>query len=185
MRDFSALGIIKISDQANLIAQQLQAFVDERGGDVKIVANVRHLWEEVYKRAVTNPPGVYICFESETVRGPESTRNDQGRADRVWKVVIMRGHGFRNKIAKDDEGGGATQTDDFYSVCEDIRDRIRVIKNIAVEFPIDYRGMQPLPGVAQPNMANVFCDGYSISFATANDIGEVHEGPPQEDPEEV
>lgn len=176
MLNYSHLGIISVSDQANLIGQQLSEWVDQRGGEVKIVANVRHLWEEVYKRSIDSKPGVYICFVSETARGPESQRNDLHRVDRMWKVVIMRGHGFRNKMAKDDEGGGAAQTDDFYSMCEEIRDRIRVIKNIANEFPIDYRTTQPMPGVAVPNMANVFCDGYSVEFSTANDIGMVEEG---------
>jgi hypothetical protein len=30
--------------------------------------------------------------------------------------------------------------------------------------------MKPLPGVAQPNMANLWLDGYVLTFTTANDI---------------
>jgi hypothetical protein len=43
--------------------------------------------------------------------------------------------------------------------------------SISEEFPIDYVGIDPMPGVpALGNAGNVFIDGYSISWGTANDI---------------
>ena len=158
-----------ISDQANMIAQQLDDWVQPRGGQVKIMANTRHLWEEVYKHAVEGKPKVLVCFNRERSRGSEQLRNGLHRVDRNWLVVVMRGHGFANKMAKTDAG----ITDDFYSDCETLRDRIRVIISVSEEFPVDYVGMSPLPGVAVPGMANVFLDAYSIEFNTANDIADI------------
>jgi transketolase C-terminal domain/subunit len=52
---------------------------------------------------------------------------------------------------------------------EAVRDLLRRITGVSGEV-IDYVSMKPLPGIAQPNMANVFLDGYVITFTTANDI---------------
>lgn len=158
-----------ISDQANMIAQQLETWVTANGGEVKIMANTRHLWEEVYKRALDDKAAVLICFNRERSRGSEQLRNNLHRVDRNWLVVVMRGHGFENRMAKTDAG----MLDDFYTACEEIRDKIRVIISISEEFPVDYVGMTPLPGVAQPGNANVFADAYQIEFNTANDIAAV------------
>lgn len=161
--------MLSISDQANMIAAQLDEWAQANGGEVKIMANTRHLWEEVYKRAVDDKAAVLICFNRERSRGSEQLRNNLHRVDRNWLVVVMRGHGFDNKMAKTNVG----QTDDFYTACEEIRDRIRVIISVTEESPLDYVGMSPLPGAAQPNMANVFMDGYSIEFNTSNDLAAV------------
>jgi hypothetical protein len=91
----------------------------------------------------------------------------------------MRGHGFENRMAKTSN----TQTDDFYSACEELRDRIRVMLDVSEEFPVDYVGMTPLPGVAQPGNANVFLDCYQIEFQTANDLFAVVTTAPGEDGE--
>ena len=161
--------MISISDIANMIAAQLDSWVSANGGEVKIMANTRHLWEEVYKRAVDDKPGVLICFNRERSRGSEQLRNNLHRVDRNWLVVVMRGHGFDNKMAKTD----AAQGDDFYTVCEELRDKVRVIASITEEVPVDYVDMSPLPGAAVPAMANVFLDGYKLEFNTANDIAAV------------
>lgn len=158
-----------ISDQANMIAAKLDGWVGPRGGQVKVMANTRHLWEEVYSYAIVDNPKVLVCFNRERSRGSEQLRNTLHRVDRNWLVVVMRGHGFVNKMAKTD----VTQTDDFYTACEELRDSIRVITSISEEFPIDYVGMSPLPGAAVPGMANVFLDSYQIEFNTANDIAEI------------
>lgn len=161
--------MISISDQANMIAQQLDGWVTQNGGEVKIMANTRHLWEEVYKRAVDDKAAVLVCFNRERSRGSEQLRNNLHRVDRNWLVVVMRGHGFENRMAKT----SMTQTDDFYTACEELRDKIRTIISISEEFPVDYVGMTPLPGVAQPGHANVFLDAYTLEFNTANDIAAV------------
>jgi hypothetical protein len=158
--------VLSISDQANMIAEQLSSWAEPRGGVVKVMANTRHLWEEVYGHAVDGKPKILVCFNRERSRGSEQLRNNLHRVDRNWLVVVMRGHGFSNLMAKESK----TQTDDFYTHCEELRDKVRVITSVSEEFPIDYVGMNPLPGVAVPGMANVFLDAYSLEFNTANDI---------------
>lgn len=162
---------ISITDQANMLGQHLSEWAEPLGGKVKIMANMRHLWEEIYQAiGVNNPPRVLVALVRERVRGGEDRRK-MTRVDRTWYVVVMRGHGFRNKMAKDDGDGG---TDDFYTRCEEVRDRIRVLLSISEEFPVEYIGMEPLPGAAgASNAANVFLDAYRIEFSTANDIGTV------------
>lgn len=159
-----------ISEQANIFGQVLASWVEPRGGVVKIAANMRHLWEFISGMALTDAPLVVICFNAERARGPEGQRNTLRRVDRDWVVVVLRGHGFENKMAKTDEEGGLNQVDDFYSSCEAIRDLLRTVISGVGEFPLDYKSMKPLPGVAQPGTANVFLDAYQIDFSTANDI---------------
>jgi hypothetical protein len=161
-------AIASISDCANMIAEQCALWVEPLGGTVKVMANIRHLWEEVYSASTTDKPKVLVVFNRERSRGSEQLRNYLHRVDRNWLVVIMRGHGFENRMPKTD-----TDTDDFYSACETLRDRIRVIVSISEENPLDYVGMGPLPGVAVPGTANVFLDAYQIEFNTANDIAAV------------
>lgn len=158
-----------ISDQANTIAAHLDDWVTANGGEVKIMANTRHLWEEVYKRSLDDMAAVLVCFNRERSRGSEQLRNNMHRVDRNWLVVVMRGHGFENRMAKTSN----TQTDDFYTACEELRDIIRVMLDVSEEFPVDYIGMTPLPGVAQPGNANVFLDSLQIEFQTANDLAGV------------
>jgi len=170
---------VNISDIANTVAEQLSTWAEPRGGVVKVMANTRHLWEEVYSSAVDGSPKVLVCFNRERSRGAEQLRNGLHRVDRNWLVVVMRGHGFENDMAKTDE----KMDGDFYSDCETLRDLVRVILNISEEFPVDYVGMDPLPGAAQPGMANVFLDAYKIEFNTANDIAAVVLTAPGQDEE--
>lgn len=163
---------ISISDGINMVGERLSSWANPLGGKVKVVANTRHLWEEIYKCSLNSAPQILLCFLSERMRGGADRRKTL-RVDRTFWAVIMRGHGFRNKMAKDDEGGGSEQTDDFYTACEQIRDQIRIILSISEEFPVEYVGMEPLPGVAVPGTANVFLDAYRIEWRTANDIGAV------------
>lgn len=162
-------AVASISDQANMIAEQCDLWVNPLGGTVKVMANIRHLWEEVYSSATDAAPKVLVVFNRERSRGSEQLRNFLHRVDRNWLVVVMRGHGFDNRMAKTD----AATADDFYSACETLRDRIRVITSISEENPLDYVGMSPLPGVAVPGTSNVFLDAYQIEFNTANDIAAV------------
>lgn len=163
---------ISISDGINMVGEHLSLWAEPLGGKVKVVANTRHLWEEIYACATSDSPQILLCFLSERVRGG-ADRRKMTRVDRSFWAVIMRGHGFRNKMAKDDEGGGSAMPDDFYTACEQVRDQIRVILSISEEFPVEYVGMEPLPGVAVPGTANVFLDAYRIEWRTANDIGAI------------
>lgn len=170
---------VGISDIMNMVGEQLTMWADPRAGKVFIMANLRHLWEHVYRCAVDDAPQILLAFNSETIRSGDA-KHKETRVDREFVAVVMRGHGFRNKMAKDDEGGGADQTDDFYTHCEQVRDQIRVILSISEEFPVFYKGMRPLPGIPAPGQANVFLDAYQIIWTTANDLGEVRTTPPGE-----
>ena len=169
---------ISITDQANMIGQYLDEWAQPLGGSAQIAANMRHLWENILDHAKKEEraPLIIICFNGEKSRGAFAQANTMHRVDRDWCVVVMRGHGFKNKIAKSDD-----TSDDFYTACETIRDRCRVLMSISEEFPVDYKAMRPLPGIAVPGAANVFIDAYEISFSTANDLyAVVNEAPGQD-----
>lgn len=159
-----------IKEQAFQIADWLyNQFAKQRGGEVKIMANMQHLWEEVYE-AKDNKPRVLVVYGGEQARGGFSQSNTLHRVDRQWTVVILRGHGWRNLLNNPD-AVSELQEENFYDSVETLRDKIRVLTSISEEFPIDYKSCRPmvgLPGVG--NSGNVFADGYTIEFSTASDI---------------
>jgi hypothetical protein len=163
-----------IEQQANIIGLACKDFVDPRGGKVELMENMRKLWEEVYKISSSQEPRILVCFNGETSRGAFSIANTQHRVDRSWIVVILRGKGF-NAATASARGIGDKEgvTESFLSSVETLRDKLRVILNISEEFPIDYKGIKPLPGIAPSNAGGVFIDGYSIEFSTANDLLDV------------
>jgi len=158
---------MKISTQANALGSFLTDNTSGSGAVVEIMANQRHLWEAVFAMATEGTPRILICFDGETSRGGFNERNTLNRVDRQWVVVVMRGHGFKHSMAQQEPLDGLETA--FYDDCEAVRDLLRRVTGISAE-PIDYVSMKPLPGVAQPNMANVFLDGYVITMTTANDI---------------
>lgn len=170
---------ISITNQANMLGKWLDEWVAPRGGVTKILANTRHLWEEIYGQSTDSQPRVLIIYMGEDSRGGFNERNTLHRVDRQWSVVVMRGHGFDNAMNKTEPGIQTT----FYDDVETIRELIRCLTSMSEEEPIDYKAIRPLPGVAQPNMANVFLDGYSIEFSTANDIPAITRLAPGQDSE--
>lgn len=154
-----------IAQQANAIGAWLSEQTADSGATVEVLANQRHLWETIFTTATDSAPKLLICFDGETSRGSFNERNLLYRVDRAWVVVVMRGHGFDHGMNEVKPGLPSA----FYDDCEAVRDLIRRMTGIS-EDPLDYVSMKPLPGVAQPNMANVFLDGYVISFTTANDL---------------
>lgn len=150
----------KISDQAEIIRQVLAEYTDTRGGYSKVMANMAHLWEELF--VVSEKPRCLVVYNGEDSRGGFNQANTLHRVDRQWQVVVVRGHGFKNLMS---EG-----TEPFYDSLETIREIIRKLLNISEEFPIDYKAIKPLPNVGTGQTANVFMDAYLISFSTANDI---------------
>ena len=136
------------------------------------MANLRHLWEEI---SATNDgkPSIFIVYTGETARGGFNQANTLHRVDRQWMVVVMRGHGFKNLMA--DKGD---QTLSFYDVIETIRHLLRRMTNISEEFPIDYKGIEPMGNIGMNQSQNVFLDGFQIKFSTANDIPVVDENTP-------
>lgn len=157
---------LSIRDEANLIKEQMEKYATPRGGTVKILANMRHLWEEIFMQDDT--PRILICYTGETSRGEYEggNRTNLHRVDRSWQVVIMRGHGFDNLLP----GGEVNGQEDFYDSIEIIREGIRCMTNTSEEFPVNYRSIRPLPNAAPTQTANIFMDAFVIEFTTANDI---------------
>lgn len=167
---YNADGLMTIDWQAQMICYQMSQFAEPRGGYVKVLANMKHLWEEIF--IADDRPRILICWAGERARGGFNQANTLHRVDRDWIVAAIRGHGFANLMA---EGVGQKDTpgyiDPFYRDCQILRDQCRILLNITEEQPPDYKGMEPLPSIAPYGpAANVFLDGYAIKFSTANDI---------------
>ena len=169
---------LTIAQQANQIGTWLSEQSQGSGASVELLANQRHLWESIYSMAVDGKPKILICFDGETSRGGFPQRNTLHRVDRNWVCVVMRGHGFNHAMNQ----GEPELPTAFYDDCEAVRDLIRRMTSISEEYPLDYVGMKPLPGVAQPGMANAFLDGYILSFTTANDLGAITTTAPGQEP---
>ena len=166
---------VRQDDEA--IRAQLDSYAKPRGGTVKVMANMAHLWEEVLNpNLLAGAPRILIVWMGESARGEYAggTRTKLHRVDRKWNVVVMRGHGFRNLLT---EAQGQPNTpgyyEDFYDSVENIRDGCRVMSNITADDLVDYKGIRPLPNIAPNPSANVFCDAYSVEFETAADIQEI------------
>lgn len=158
---------ITITQAANAIGYWLEAWAEPKGGKVKVMMNMAHLWEEIYE--VNDAPRILICYNGEVSRGGFPHANVLHRVDRQWIVVVMRGHGFKNLAA---EAQGSIEA--FYDSVEAVRDRLRVMGSITEEFPIDYKSTKPLPNAGRVGPSgNVFLDAYAIEFSTANDIPRV------------
>lgn len=169
---------VSISEQANQIGSWLAEQSSGSGAVVELLANQRHLWESIYSMVVDGTPKILVCFDGETSRGGASQRNTLYRVDRNWVCVVMRGHGFKHGMNMPEDDLPTA----FYDDCEAVRDLIRRMIGISEE-PLDYVGMKPLPGVAQPGNANTFLDGYILSFTTANDIPAITNQAPDYDSE--
>lgn len=162
---------ITIREEAELIKAQMEIYTQPRGGKVKILANMRHLWEEIFQQ--DDAPRVLICYNGETARGEYDggIKTNMRRVDRSWQVVVMRGHGFDNLLP----GGERSGKEDFYDSVETVRDGIRALQTISEEFPVNYRSIRPMPNAAPTQTANIFMDAFVIEFNTANDIGQIND----------
>lgn len=155
---------MSVKEQRNQLGARLQEWAGPRKAAVKVVSNQRKLWQCIFDNAVSDAPTLVLCFDGETARGSFRDRNLLDRVDRQWVLVVLEGRGFT-----DPEGENDQQLDDLNDVCEDLRQLVRRQLWMSAE-AIDYVGTKPLPGVAQPNMANVHLDGYALTFSTAVDI---------------
>lgn len=169
-QQYNADGIMTAEWQAQMMQAWLDVWVKAHGGYTKILANPKHLWEEIY--VADERPRVLICCNGEIARGGFDQANTKHRVDRQWIVVIIRGHGFQNLIAT---GQGQPNTpaavDPFLKDVQLLRDKLRVLTNITEEPPIDYKGFDPMPAIAPYGQsANVFLDGYGIKFSAVSDI---------------
>jgi len=155
---------IKSSEAALIVKAQLDAWAGPRGGSVKIIEGLQHLWEEV--TVVKDKPRILICCTGEESRGDSGIRGHWQRVDRQWQVVLIRGHGFKNLNA---EGKGNAEP--FSDSWEAVRDEVRKILNIGEEWPpVEYLGGEPIPNLAPNKEANVYLSAQALKFSTANDI---------------
>lgn len=162
---------------ADVQAEQMAMYLDneyaqERGGTVKVMESMWHLWEEIL--LATDAPRVIICCTGENVRGSFAEQDQWHRVDRQWTVAVVRGHGFRN-LMPGEEGDPPASVETLTKSIETVRDLVRSLTGVSEEFPINYKGWKNLPAVARPGTANVFVAGATIEFSTANDIPEITE----------
>jgi hypothetical protein len=167
---------VKISTQRKLIGGWLHENFAADGVKVGTVSTMRKMWQEIFDMTTTSAPKLVVCFDGATARGGFERRNTLDREDRQWVVALLKGRGLVNT------DGGDAQLDDFEDFCEEVRDVLRRLIGISEE-AIDYVSLKPLPGVAQPNMANVHLDGFVITFTTANDIPAITTLAPGQEPE--
>ena len=172
--------VLTIKGQAYQIAEWInQSFAQPRGGTVKVMPSMKHLWSEIYDRK-KDEPTILIVWNGDAVRGGFAVANTTNRVDRQWLVIILRGHGWRNLEAPSDvlvptPSENTRQYEDFYDSVECLRDKLRVMTSISEEFPIDYKATNSMPGLPMIGQAgNLFIDGYQISFSTANDIPDIN-----------
>lgn len=164
---------ISIADAANQIGTHLDEWAQTRGGYAKVLANLKHVWEEIV--LLQDTPRILIVFMGDRVRGRQSLDRDY-RVYRRWSVVIVRGHGFKSGMT---ERVGNSEA--FYNDVETIRDRVRVMLGISEEFPVDYVSCEPLSSVMKGgDVANAFGDGFILRFETSNDIPEILRDIPEE-----
>lgn len=162
---------ISISAQANQIGWQLAQWAEPMRGRVKVVPNLRHLWEEIYGADET--PTSIVCYMGETNRGTPG--NDTHRVDRQWMVVFIRGRGLDHSVAETSIGPNGGEANSFLDDVETVRDRIRVILSISDEFPVLFKSIKPMPNLAPSPSSNAYLDAYALEFTTANDIPAITE----------
>ena len=166
-----------VKEDLKAIEAQLLTYAKPRGGTVKVMANMRHLWEEIYNNGVLDEnPRILIAWEGETARGEYAggQKTKLHRVDRNWIVVVMRGHGFKNLMTESKgQPGTPGYYEDFADSVETIRDGCRVMSNLTCEDLVDYKGCAPMPNVGPTNNANIFLDAMAIKFSSAADIPEI------------
>lgn len=146
---------ITIKQGRTLIVEELAKWAEPLGGEVRPMANMRHLWEEIF--LLKDKPRLLVCYNGENPRGGFDQTNTLNRVDRQWIVVMIQGKGWGKDL-------------EMVDALEEVLTRLRAMRSVSEEFPIDYKGIKPLPNVGPTQAANVFMDAYTIEFSTANDI---------------
>lgn len=168
---YDANGVMQVELQMLALRDWLKIWADKKGGQVKVLSNLAKLWQEIF--VVDDSARILICWNGDLSRGGFAQANTLHRVDRGFIVVVLRGaNGFTGDVAT---GTGQTGTpgavDPFVRDVNVIRDKCRVMLTLTEEPPVDYKGTKPLPNVSPFGQnSNVFIDGYSIEFSTANDI---------------
>lgn len=158
---------LTIDQQAEILATHLdERYAGQRGGSVKVAESMWHLWEDLL--SASNEPRIVVVCTGETPRGSFAEQDMWATVDRQWSVAIVRGHGFRN--LEPGEEGDPPGVETLNSGIEAVREFVREVNTVSEEFPINYKGWEPLPAVARPGTANVFTAGAVLRFSTCNFI---------------
>lgn len=163
---YNLSGPPSISLQANQIAKRIADWAEPKGGVVEVMANMRHLWEKVY--STDDKPKLLVVYMGETSRATPD--NDTHRVDRLWSVVFMRGHGLKYSVSLEGEDPASGTADTFLNDVETVRDLVKTITSISEEFPVQFKGVKPMPNLAPTPSSNAYLDAYVLEFATANDV---------------
>lgn len=162
---------VTISQQSAALKEKLTEWAQPRGGRVTVMANQRHLWEEMtdLSQAAANqsPRIMVLCAGADLLLPGEP---DCHRETRRWQIVLVKGRGFY----KDPMGGNVAEP--FTDSIESIRDAIRAMIGISdlEEVPsVQYNGWKPLPSILPTREANAFADAVVIEFVTYNDIPQI------------
>lgn len=162
---------VTISQQSVAIKTTLEGWATPRGGRVAVMANQRHLWEELIdlpQAAANQSPRIMVLCAGEDLRLPGEP--DCHRVDRRWQVVLVKGRGFY----KDPLSGNVAEP--FTDSIEAIRDLVRTMIGISDEEEVPsvrYQGWKPLPSILPTREANAFADAVVLEFMTGNDIPQV------------
>jgi hypothetical protein len=150
-----------IEDQLEAIKAALADFAAAQGGQAFVASDMVHMWEIGYN--AQNKLRVVIVCTGEEARGEFSLAAATHRVDRQFGVLVTRGRTFTM-----DRGQGLTQTvgnaPPLFSLVAQVRDLIRAMLNISVEFPVDYKSFKSFPQSQQ------IIDAYFIEFSCATDL---------------
>jgi hypothetical protein len=162
---------VTISQQASALKEKLTEWAQPKGGRVAVMANQRHLWEELTDLpqavAAQSPRIMVLCAGADLLMPGEP---DCRREDRRWQIVLVKGRGFY----KDPMSGGPAEP--FTDSVEAVRDLVRCMIGISdlEEVPsVRYQGWKPLPSILPTREANAFADAVVLEFITSNDIPQI------------
>ena len=153
-----------VADEAKIYVNALFDWTKETGGTAVVVSNLKDLWEQAV--IASDKTRVLICFAGEQARGSFSRAAATRRVDRQWQAAVTRGRGYastRGNTLTDTVGNA----DSFYSVVEQVRDKIRALNNVSVEAPLDYKSTKPM------SMGQLVVDGYLLEWSTAQDLAQL------------
>jgi len=156
---------MSIAIQLQSIQAALNDFVTGQGGVVQIASDVVHMWEMAY--AASSKLRVIVVCLGEDIRGPFSEAAALHRVDRQFGVLVTRGRSFTT-----DRGLGLVSNvqtaPPLFDMVATVRDLIRAMLNISVEFPVDYKGFNSFP-----LSEKMIMDAYLINFSCAVDLGAI------------
>jgi hypothetical protein len=125
------------------------------------VSNLKEMWEQAAMSS--QKPRLFVCYTGEKIRGAFADATTAGRVDRQWTVAVTRGRGF-SSTRGDTLTKAVGNTEPFMDSVEAIRNIIRNIDGISIEWPVEYKTIRPM------QQGNLVMDGFLIEFSTADDL---------------